>query len=376
MRKAKDWNQPCPNQECEMHGQMNKGNIISKSTYLTKSGKRRVFHCKCCGHSFSETRDTVFFDLKTPEEKVIMALKMILMQVSLSAICFILGVKGETVLTWQDRAYQKADLINKELLKDISVTEVQLDEMWSFVKRKVNGNEEKEIVEGKKCEAEEGKQWIWVSYAPEFRLILAMAVGPRTFENALLLIQMTAGIVLGVPCFFSDGFSSYLPALIECYHKIKTFPKTGLRGRPKKPVKEPDKDLVYGQVVKERKKGRIVGVTHRIICGAQRFVNSGLKISTSLLERLNLTIRHSLAPLGRKTLNFSKKRDNLKKLTIFFQAYYNFARPHMSLREKVEIKEQLFVQRWAPRTPGMAAGLTDRVWSFRELLTFKFDHAP
>jgi len=376
MRKAKDWNQPCPNQECEMHGQMNKGNIISKSTYLTKSGKRRVFHCKCCGHSFSETRDTVFFDLKTPEEKVIMALKMILMQVSLSAICFILGVKGETVLTWQDRAYQKADLINKELLKDISVTEVQLDEMWSFVKRKVNGNEEKEIVEGKKCEAEEGKQWIWVSYAPEFRLILAMAVGPRTFENALLLIQMTAGIVLGVPCFFSDGFSSYLPALIECYHKIKTFPKTGLRGRPKKSVKEPDKDLVYGQVVKERKKGRIVGVTHRIICGAQRFVNSGLKISTSLLERLNLTIRHSLAPLGRKTLNFSKKRDNLKKLTIFFQAYYNFARPHMSLREKVEIKEQLFVQRWAPRTPGMAAGLTDRVWSFRELLTFKFDHAP
>ncbi len=149
-----------------------------------------------------------------------------------------------------------------------------------------------------------------------------------------------------------------------------------MRGRPKKPVKEPDKDQVYGLVVKERKKGGIVGVTHRIICGAQRFVNSGLKISTSLLERLNLTIRHSLAPLGRKALNFSKKRDNLKKLTIFFQAYYNFARPHMSLREKAEIKEQLFVQRWAPRTPGMAAGLTDRVWSFRELLTFKFDHAP
>ncbi len=220
MRKAKDWNQPCPNQECEMHGQMNKGDIISKSTYLTKSGKRRVFHCECCGHSFSETRDTVFFDLKTPEEKVIMALKMILMQVSLSAICFILGVKGETVLTWQDRAYQKADLINKELLKDISVTEVQSDEMWSFVKRKVNGNEEKEIMEGKKCEAEEGWQWIPVSYAPEFRLIPAMAVGPGTFENALLLIQMTAGIVLGVPCFFSDGFSSCLPALIECYHKI------------------------------------------------------------------------------------------------------------------------------------------------------------
>ena len=376
MRKAKDWNQPCPDKKCEMYGQMNKGNIISKATYPTKSGKRRIFKCNCCCRSFSETGDTVFSDLKTPEEKVVMALKMILMRASLSGICHILGVKEETILNWQDRACQKADMINKVLLKDVSVTEVQSDEMWSFVKKKMNGDKEGDITEKERCEAEEGRQWIQVSYAPEFRLIPAMVAGPRTFENALLLIQMTAGIVFGVPCFFSDGFSSYPPALIECYHLIKTFPKTGQRGRPKNPVKEPDKDLVYGQAVKERKKGRIAGVTHRIIVGAEKFLNSGLKISTSLLERQNLTIRHSLAPLGGKTLNFSKKRDNLKKQTVFFQAFYNFARPHMSLREKVETHDLLFVRRWAPGTPGMAAGLTDHVWSFRELLTVKSDHAP
>ncbi len=119
-----------------------------------------------------------------------------------------------------------------------------------------------------------------------------------------------------------------------------------------------------------------MGITHRIICGAERFIDQGLKISTSLLERLNQTIRHSLAPLGRKTLNFSKNRDNLKKLTVFFQAYYNFARPHMSLREKINESENLFTQRWAPRTPGMAAGLTDHVWTFRKLLTAKFDRDP
>ncbi len=241
MRKAKNWNQPCPNQECEKYGQMNKGNIISISTYRTQSGRRRIFMCKCCNHSFSETGDTVFYNLKTAEEKVIMALKMI---VSLTGICFVLNVKEETILGWLDRAYKKADDINKVLLKDISVTEIQLDEMWSFVKRKVSENKQEEVEEENKFEAEDGKQWVWVSYAPEFRLILAMAVGPRTFENALLLIQMTASIVLGIPCFFSDGFSSYLPALIECYHTIKTFPKTGLRGRPKNPVKEPHEDLV------------------------------------------------------------------------------------------------------------------------------------
>ncbi|MDM8525576.1 hypothetical protein QUF80_19575 [Desulfococcaceae bacterium HSG8] len=65
-----------------------------------------------------------------------------------------------------------------------------------------------------------------------------------------MLIQMTANIVLGVPCFFSDGFSCYFSALIEYYHRIKVFPKTGKPGRPRNPVREPHEHLVYGQVVK------------------------------------------------------------------------------------------------------------------------------
>mgnify|MGYP001163034342 CR=1 FL=1 len=165
-------------------------------------------------------------------------------------------------------------------------------------------------------------------------------------------------------------------ALIECYGKIKVFPGTGQRGRPKDPIKEPRPDLVYGQVVKERKGGRIIKVTHRIKCGAERLAQPGLKISTTLLERLNLTIRESLAPLARKTLGFSKERKNLRKQTLFFQAFYNFARPHMSLREKASETTGAFEQKWTPRTPAMAAGLTDHVWTFRELLTVKLAHAP
>ena len=134
-----------------------------------------------------------------------MALKMILVKVGLTDITFVLGVKEETLLNWLDRAAKKAKEINTALLKNLPVTEVQLDEMWSYVKRKVsqsavNENESPQDVE-------DGRQWVWVSYAPEFRLILAIVVGPRTFETALTLIQMTAGMVLGVPCFFSDGFS-------------------------------------------------------------------------------------------------------------------------------------------------------------------------
>jgi IS1 family transposase/transposase-like protein len=292
------------------YGQINQGNIISISTYMTKSGKRHIFRCNTCNEAFSETRDTAFFDLKTEEKKVIMALKMILVKVDITGIAFVLDVKEDTVLFWLDRAYKKANEINQALLKELPVTRVELDEMWSFVRRKTNNGEEEDPIysENGSSEAEEsdeGQQWTWISFAPEYRLILGIIVGPRTSQTALSLIALTASIVMGIPCYFSDGFSCYYNALLACYYQIKVFPRTGKPGRPKDPVKEPHPDLVYAQIVKEKKKGRLVGISHRIRCGAKRLAKLGFNIGTSFLERLNLTIRQSLAPFGRKTLGFS-----------------------------------------------------------------------
>jgi hypothetical protein len=96
MRKPQDWGQPCPNQDCSHYRLINQGNINAVSTYLTQSGKRRIFRCSVCEQPFSETRDTVFFDLRTPEEKVIMALKMLLVKVALSDM----GVIALFPITW------------------------------------------------------------------------------------------------------------------------------------------------------------------------------------------------------------------------------------------------------------------------------------
>jgi len=374
MRTSQNWNQPCPNITCSRYGQKNQGNIRSIASYLTHSGKRRIFECTTCHVQFSETRETVLFDLRTPEEKVIMALKMLLVRVSLTNIAFVLGVTEQTVLEWLERAAVKAKAIHTALLRDLPVTEVQLDEMWSFVKRKVSaqGNGDPESPQ----EADDGRQWVWMSYAPHCRLILATVVGPRTSETALKLIQMTAQIVRGIPVFFSDGFSSYWQALLACYHTLKTFPRTGKRGAPKKPVKVPSPDLVYGQVVKKKRQGRLVEVVSRVVCGADRLATLGLTISTTLLERVNLTFRQALAPLARKTLSFSKERSHLEQQTCFFQAFYNMVRPHLSLREQIVGTAQRFERKWQPRTPAMAAGITDHVWTFRELLTVKFSHVP
>jgi len=136
MRKPKAWGQPCPNPDCSHYRLINRGNMSAIATYLTQSGKRRIFRCGKCEGTFSETRDTVFFDLRTPEEKVIMALKMLLVKVALSDMGFVLGVTEETVLQWLRRAAQKAHEINAHLLRDLPVTQGQLDEMWSFIRRK------------------------------------------------------------------------------------------------------------------------------------------------------------------------------------------------------------------------------------------------
>jgi transposase-like protein/IS1 family transposase len=374
MRKPKAWGQQCPNPDCSAYRLLNRGNVSAISTYLTQSGKRRIFRCKDCERTFSETRETVFFDLRTAEDKVIMALKMLLVKVALSDIGFVLGVTEATVLAWLRRAAHKAQEINTHLLRALPVTEVQLDEMWSFILRK---HAQQADTDGESPElSEDGRQWVWISFAPEFRLILAAFVGPRTFASALQLVQMTAAVVLGVPCFFSDGFSCYLSALIEVYHTLKTFQRTGKPGRPKQPIKEPHPELVYGQVIKRKRQGRLQGLVYHVCCGSRRLEKLGLSISTSLIERLNLTLRHALAPLVRKSWSFCKDRTQMRRRVVFFQAFYNFARPHMSLR--LPLPEQAHVSgliqpKWYHRTPGMAAGLTDHVWTFRELLTVKFE---
>jgi IS1 family transposase/transposase-like protein len=375
MRTPNDWGQPCPNPECSQYTLLNRGNVKALSTYRTQSGKRRIFQCTRCETSFAETRDTVFFDLRTLEEKVMRALKMLLVKVALAGISFVLGVTAETTLEWLRRAGQQAEAINASLLRELPVTQVPLDEMWTCVSR--NHAKAAEGDGESPDTSADGRQWIWLSYAPEWRLRLATVVGPRTAHSALTLIQLTAAMIVGVPCFFSDGFSSYWAALLATYHQVKPVARTGKPGRPRQPILEPHPDLVYGQVIKQKVKGWLQAVNYRIVCGGPRFVLQRLALSTSLLERLNLTLRQHLAPLGRKSLGFCKEREQLRRRVVFFPAFYNFARPHQSLRLPLAVPASyptgLICPKWQPRTPGMAADLTDHVWTFRELLTVKFE---
>jgi IS1 family transposase len=203
-------------------------------------------------------------------------------------------------------------------------------------------------------------------------LILAVVVGPRSQQRATELIERTACVLDGqMPLFVSDGLDCYGVALLNRYHVTVTYPPTGKRGRPRCPEKKPIPELRYAQVVKKKEGRRLVSISRRIVYGDAQSI-AVKDINTSLLERLNLTLRRENSSLQRKTLSFAKEESEFNAHLALQVAYYHFVRTHLSLREEILAEpEKKQPCRWRKRTPAMASKITDHVWSLPELLTFR-----
>jgi hypothetical protein len=188
-------------------------------------------------------------------------------------------------------------------------------------------------------------------------------VGERQARFADQLLRNVAQRVRGIPDFFSDGLRYYRKAILRSYGLKVSFLPTGLRGRPRKPALLPPSELRYAQVVKHHRGGRLVCVERRQVFGK---FESDAEISTTFIERNNLTMRQENHRLARKTLGFSKKRSGLDDQMTLFYAHFNFCRPHGSLKHK---DENGIKRKW---TPLRELGITDRNWSLLELLTFPY----
>jgi hypothetical protein len=177
----------------------------------------------------------------------------------------------------------------------------------------------------------------------------------------------------------------YLTAIVTHFGHWMQSPQRQGRGPAPKPRWMPLPELLYAQVVKTMRRRRLVAVKHRVVFGTQRAIEQvltacGWRINTAFVERLNLSLRQRVAAMGRRSATPCKSEEGLGQQLALFQVYHNFVLPHASLRQPlaapVASNGNGSAKVWRSRTPAMAAGLTDHVWSLREVLMFRVPPWP
>lgn len=246
--------------------------------------------------------------------------------------------------------------------------EVQFDEKWAFV-----GKKEKHCDPEEPADAQQGDNWDHVAFDPEHRLVVSVVPGKRTEDKVQRLVQdfqeRTGGRIMNLMT--SDEYAAYKTAIFEAYAVEQELPRTGRPGRPRKPKKILPKKLQYATVHKERQNGRVVKVDTRVVFGTRAAVLVALalslvstKVNTVFVERHNGSDRNRNRRKVRKTCCFSKDWEVHEAMTYFTMCSYNYCWPVRTLR--VEVAEDRYEQ----RTPAMAAGLTDHIWTLREWVSY------
>jgi hypothetical protein len=218
---------------------------------------------------------------------------------------------------------------------------------------------------GRLEEDEKGTFWRITAIEIDSRLRVGQVIAKTEQEAAYLLMGQIKRHAPNEnpPAIATDGLGAYRDAILFEWGKV---PEYGGRGRrPTLPL--PGEDWKYLQIVKTRQGSKLVDVTSKVVYGDSDEVKALLGENTAYVERTHLTSRQMNGRLVRKTLSFSKELRFLEAASALEDALYNFTRPVRTLH--VELEKPTRQARWQPRTPAMAAGLTDHIWTVKELLT-------
>jgi hypothetical protein len=190
-------------------------------------------------------------------------------------------------------------------------------------------------------------------------MILAFHIGTRLKKDAFVMVDKLLRKLENMPLFISDGLQYYKLALLkELGVSKKEASPNSRRHRYSVRKTEPPEDLRYGQLIKTVEGGKPLNVERRVVFGEV----DEKDITTSVVERLNLTLRQEMNRFSRKTIGASKSISHLGAHFAFYARYYNLCRPHMSHK----------ISGIKYGTPAMAAGITDDVWSIRKLMFFPY----
>jgi IS1 family transposase/transposase-like protein len=366
----------CRNPRCSLFGQK-----APKAHLQLHDWQRQAprFRCQVCARVVSASSGTAYAGGRTAAQADLRGATALAEGLSIRATGRLLGADKDTINHWLLALGRHCQGVMNYFFRDLHLGECQLDELWTFISKK-----EAHLTPLEKWQEVYGDAWVWIAFSPMYKLVPAWVVGKRTSCHARRLVFRLKSATDGhIPFFTSDELPHYADALLDVYGVWVTPPRRGRRGRFPKPRRCPPPNLCYAVVVKEPENGRVVNVTTRIVYGTAARVAAALEapsvsraITTSGVERNNLTVRQHSRRIGRKVNAFSKAPDYLEhQLTLAF-AYYHFVVPHRGLRQRLLCPTPTkgrkgSPKKWKPVTPAMAAGLTDHVWTMDELLSFR-----
>ncbi|MGD0351914.1 MAG: IS1 family transposase [Dehalococcoidia bacterium] len=254
---------------------------------------------------------------------------------SIRATCRMTGVAKGTVARLLIEVGKACYLYQYKNLKKLQSRRIQCDEIWSFCYAKQDNLPEK-----KRGKLGYGDVWTYVAIDTDTKLVPCWLVGLRTANYAYQFMSDLAKRLTNRVQLTTDGHRKYLDAVDDVFgNNIDYAMLVKLYGA------DPKGDKRYSP-------SECLGTETHVIKGSQ----DPKQISTSFVERQNLTMRMNMRRFTRLTNGFSKKVDNLKHAVALHFMYYNFVRVHKTLGV----------------TPAMAAGITDHVWTIEDIVNLQF----
>jgi len=367
----------CPHAGCAYRGWLGWGNL--RANGHPSGGPWRQYHCTACKGYFLETHGTLFHGKQAAVELIVRVLACLAEGLGIRATARVFEVDPNTVLSWLVEAAEQLCAFSAYFLCDLHVEQLQLDELYAVLRNLKTG----EISADEAIKRlERSPYWVWTAMDPKSKLLVVVEVGTHTLAMAQRVVhQLVEVLALGcVPLFLTDGFKEYRTAILAHFGHWMHPERRQDKGPRPKPRWMPLPQLLYAQVVKSYRRRRIVGVTHRVVFGTQLAIEQvlaacGWTINTAFVERLNLDLRQRVAALGRRVNTLCQGEAGLRDQLVLFQVYHNFILPHARLRQPLLIPEPTHgsgsAKMWRPCTPAIAAGLTDHVWSLKEVLLYR-----
>lgn len=243
----------------------------------------------------------------------------------------ITGVHRDTIMRLGARVGRGCAELHDRMMVGVRAGRLELDEIWGYVGKKQKRVQRHEI-------AHKGDQYTFIGMSASTKAIISYRTGKRDTENTDLFIQDLRERVIGAPEISTHGFLPYQNAIRDAFHGgahhgviVKTYSVT---------------NLAVKDAARRYSPAQVVAVARDVVSGVPAH------ISTSYVERQNLTLRMTQKRFARLTNGFSKKLDHHAAAVSLYVTHYNLCRVHEALRT----------------TPGVALGVADRIWTIGDLL--------